>query len=157
MDAFWAEWASLTDLSKAAPILMRLTVTALFGGWIGWERERGGHTAGLRTHMLVGLGAAVFTLIAVLPVDEPDLANIIKGVAAGVGFLGGGAILKNVQGQAVEGLTTAAAIWITAAIGVAAGAGMYLTAFVATVIALLVLRPLRAVEQEHRGLSDDKS
>ena len=147
MDALWSELARCTDLSNAVLVLMRLTVAAVFAGLIGWERERGSHTAGFRTHILVGVGSALFALVAVLPAEQPDLANIVKGVAAGVGFLGGGAILKHVEHQAVEGLTTAAGMWITAAIGVAAAAGMYLPAFVATLITLFVLRPLRVVEQ----------
>lgn len=148
MDVVWSELAWESDHYRTSIVLMlRLLAAGTLAGLIGWERERGGHQAGLRTHMLVGIGSAMFTVVPVLlGGDALDLANVVKGVAAGVGFLGGGTILKDVERQSVEGLTTAAAIWLVAAIGLAAGAGMYLAATIGTVIALIVLRPLRRVE-----------
>jgi putative Mg2+ transporter-C (MgtC) family protein len=136
MDFVWSELG----------ISMRLVVAALLAGLIGWERERGGHQAGLRTHILVGLGAALFTLVPAFQGQVSDYSNVVKGVAAGIGFLGGGAILKDVQKQSVEGLTTAASIWLTAAVGLASAAGMYLAAVASTVIALIVLWPMQKVE-----------
>jgi putative Mg2+ transporter-C (MgtC) family protein len=136
MDVVWAEleW------------VVRLFVAGLLAGVIGWERAHGGHQAGLRTHILVGLGSALFTLVPVVQGATPDYSNIVKGVAAGIGFLGGGAILKDVQRQSVEGLTTAASIWLTAAVGMAAAAGMHLIATAAALLGLFVLRPLRKIE-----------
>jgi putative Mg2+ transporter-C (MgtC) family protein len=160
MDAVWSE-LGIGDISSATiiPLVLRLSAAAFLAGLIGWERERGGHNAGLRTHIIVGLGAALFTIVPLLypGTDRPDLANIVKGLAAGIGFIGGGTILKDVERQSVEGLTTAAAVWLTAAVGLAAAAGMYLAASLATLVALIVLRPLRAVEAENDDRRPEKS
>ncbi len=155
MDALWDELGTF-DSAIIVPATLRLIVASILAALIGWERERGGHSAGLRTHILVGLGSALFSVVPVLSSDQPDLAAVVKGVAAGVGFLGGGAILKDVERQSVEGLTTAASIWLTAAVGLAAAAGMYTGAFIATFIALFVLRPLGKVAHEINQ-DDDKT
>jgi len=140
------------DLESAARILVRLAVALILGGALGWERERRNRNAGLRTHMLVGLGAALFTAVPVelRGAQQAELEQIVKGIAAGVGFLGAGTILKReAPGHAsVHGLTTAANIWMTAAIGFAVGAGMLVTAGVATAFAFLVLNVLRKVETD---------
>lgn len=122
-----------------AEVLIRLAVAAGLSGVIGFEREVAHKNAGLRTHMLVGLGAGVFTLLSLefprSPVSDP--ARIAAQIVTGVGFLGAGAIFRS--GLAVRGLTTAAGLWLAAAVGMAAGAGEYFMAGVATVIAVAVL------------------
>src|SRR5688572_491398 len=105
MDIIWSELGSF-DVGTFIPLVMRLATAAVLAGLIGWEREHGGRNAGLRTHIIVGLGSALFAIVPILypGIDKPDLANIVKGVAAGIGFIGGGTILKHVERQSVEGL-----------------------------------------------------
>jgi putative Mg2+ transporter-C (MgtC) family protein len=147
MDTVWSElgWETF-DAASYIRTVMRLVAAGILAGVIGWERKRRGREAGMRTHMLVGLGAAMFTIVPVTLSPDMDFGNIVKGVAAGIGFLGAGTILKDVEHQNVEGLTTAASIWFAAAIGLATGAGMYFAATVGTIIALIVLMPMRKVE-----------
>jgi putative Mg2+ transporter-C (MgtC) family protein len=134
------------DAASAARVGTRLLAAAVFGGAIGFERQRKGKPAGLRTHMLVALGAALF-VVAVHPTASPDAASrVIQGVAAGVGFLGAGAILKDSR-ETVRGLTTAADIWLTAAIGVTAGMGRGATALLTTALALVILAILPRFER----------
>jgi putative Mg2+ transporter-C (MgtC) family protein len=134
-----------------ADIALRLTLVVLLCGAIGLERESRDQPAGVRTHVLVGMGAAVFTLLSAYgfssfqragaPIDPTRIA---AQVVTGVGFLGAGAIIH--QGLAVRGLTTAAAVWISAAIGMAAGIGFYSLALTGTgvvLVALLVFRRIR--------------
>jgi len=107
---------------------------------LGYERESKGKAAGLRTHMLVALGAALFIMAPSLAeFEDTSLSRIIQGLVAGIGFLGAGAIVKGKPGEEVEGLTTAASIWMTAAIGMTAGMGLASTAILSTVLALAVL------------------
>jgi len=127
--------------------IVPLGVAALVGALAGWGREVQGKVAGLRTHMLVSLGAAIFVLAAVQLSQETvgrkgisvDTLRIIEGVATGIGFLGTGSIIK--ARHKVEGVTTAASIWVTGTIGAACGARLYLLAAAAAVLALLVLWP----------------
>jgi len=134
------------DAARAARIGVRLLIAAVFGGAIGFERQWKGKAAGLRTHMLVALGAALF-VAANHPHASPDSASrVIQGIVAGVGFLGAGAILKD-QHDTVKGLTTAADIWLTAAIGVAAGLGQGSLALLTTVLALVILAILPRFEK----------
>src|SRR5689334_14257761 len=117
-------------------IFARLVLAAIFGAIIGLNREREGKPAGLRTHALVSLGAATLTIVGLL-LQESDSAaagRVLQGIVAGVGFIGAGVILHRQASPSVVGLTTAAAIWIVAAIGVATGAGLWRTA--ATVVGL---------------------
>jgi putative Mg2+ transporter-C (MgtC) family protein len=118
----------------------RLVTAVVLGGIVGWERESRGRAAGLRTHMMVALGAALFTLVPVeAGATAADLANVVKGLAAGVGFLGAGAILKRETQQEIQGLTTAASIWLTAAVGLAAGAGYVWIAVLAIALSVVIL------------------
>jgi putative Mg2+ transporter-C (MgtC) family protein len=130
-------------------LLIRLLVAAALAGVLGWEREHARKSAGLRTHMLVGIAAALYTAIAELaaadisPGDkgfQADPIRAIQAVAIGIGFLGSGVIFVSRQGERVQGLTTAASIWATAAIGIAAGLEHYVLAVGATVLLLFVLR-----------------
>jgi putative Mg2+ transporter-C (MgtC) family protein len=122
-------------------IVGRLGLATLLGTAIGINREWQGKPAGLRTHALVALGGALFTLIGLLlaPDDPSATGRILQGVTAGIGFVGAGVILRRPEIQDVQGLTTAAAIWLVSAIGVAAGAGLWRTSLIALALGLLVL------------------
>lgn len=134
-------------------VLLRLGLALAFGALIGWERERQARPAGLRTNMLVALGSACFTLVAIAMIHEYlqrpdpvpiDPAKIIAGIVGGIGFLGAGAILHGKE--SVRGMTTAAGIWVVAAVGVASGAGYYMIAGVGVGLALFTLVILRWAE-----------
>lgn len=134
------EFSDLADVAGVTRIALRLVIAAFLGGILGLEREQKGKAAGLRTHMLVALGAAIFVLTPQQAgVSDADLTRVLQGLVAGVGFLGAGAILKGNGEEEIRGLTTAASIWLTAAIGVAAGMGREATAVLSTVLALVVL------------------
>lgn len=139
-----SEFSDLADAAQITRVVLRLTIAALLGGLLGWERENHGKAAGLRTHMLVAMGSALFILVAQQAgIDTANASRLIQGVISGIGFLGAGAILKNAGKDAEEprihGLTTAASIWLTAAIGVAAGLGEESTAILSAVLAWLIL------------------
>lgn len=137
-------------------MILRITLAAFLGGALGLERDVHGRAAGLRTHLLVSTGAALFMILSiymgtfgpealkgVTRVSDPG--RIAAQIVTGIGFLGAGAIIK--EGFTIRGLTTAACLWISAAIGMSAGAGFYLLAFYTTVIALLSLILLRRFER----------
>ncbi|MBU0747929.1 MAG: MgtC/SapB family protein, partial [Gammaproteobacteria bacterium] len=135
-----AEFSDVPDVSQATRIVVRLGMAGLLGGLLGWEREHAGKAAGVRTHMLVAMGAALFVLVSQQAGISPaDNSRVLQGIIAGVGFLGAGTILKGDAESQVKGLTTAAGIWLTAAIGVAAGLGQEATAVLTTGLALVVL------------------
>ena len=125
-------------MSIELEMVLRLLLAAALGAIIGYQRERAGKPAGLRTHILICVGAALFTVTSIYGFGTADSARVAAGVVAGIGFLGAGAIIRGGEGI-VAGLTTAATIWAVAGIGLAAGAGLYLVSAVATVIALIVL------------------
>jgi len=134
------EFSSLPDAAEVTRVMVRLLLAALLGGIVGYEREHKGKAAGLRTHMLVAMGAALFVLVPERGgMDIADMSRVIQGVVAGVGFLGAGAIIKRHSEEQVQGLTTAAGIWMTAAIGVACGLGREAIALLATLLALVIL------------------
>jgi putative Mg2+ transporter-C (MgtC) family protein len=119
-------------------MVLRLLLAAALGAGIGYQRERAGKVAGLRTHILIALGAALFTVVSVFGFSGAvDPSRVAAGVVAGVGFIGAGVIFRGEEG--VAGLTTAASIWIVAAIGLAAGAGLYLISVIVTLITIGVL------------------
>ena len=128
-------------------VLLRIFVAAALGGAIGLERELRERQAGLRTHLVVSVGAALFTLVSAYGFHDfgtrVDPTRIAAQIVSGIGFLGAGAIIR--QGLSVRGLTTAASLWLVAAIGMAAGAGYWDGALVATFGALLTLGPLRVI------------
>jgi len=140
-DTVIAEFSDVPDAAQVTRITLRLLTAALLGGLLGWERERKGKAAGVRTHMLVAIGAALFVLVPQQAgVSTADLTRVMQGLVTGIGFLGAGAIVKRGSGEdSVQGLTTAAGIWTTAAIGVAAGMGREATALLSTLLALAVL------------------
>lgn len=130
-------------------LLIRLMVAAALAALLGWERESARKAAGLRTHMLVGIAAALYTAIAELAVSDippnsegfqADPIRAVQAVAIGIGFLGSGVIFVSRHEDRVHGLTTAASVWATAAIGIAAGLEFYRLALGATLLLLLVLR-----------------
>ena len=134
------EFSSLPDAAEVTRVMVRLLLAALLGGIVGYEREHKGKAAGLRTHMLVAMGAALFVLVPERGgMDIADMSRVIQGVVAGVGFLGAGAIIKRHSEEQVQGLTTAAGIWMTAAIGVACGLGREAIALPATLLAIVIL------------------
>jgi putative Mg2+ transporter-C (MgtC) family protein len=121
-------------------IVLRLLLSAALGAILGYQRERAKKPAGLRTHILISLGAALFTVISIYGFsNNVDPSRVAAGVVAGVGFLGAGVVFRAMRGDIPMGLTSAASIWVTAAIGMAAGAGLYLISAAVAVIAALVL------------------
>ena len=127
--------------------LTRLAVAAALGAILGAEREYRRKAAGLRTNALISLGSALFTLMSIelVPGGSGDPSRIAAQIVTGIGFLGGGAILRT--GLSIQGLTTAATIWVVAAVGVAAGAGKYAIALIATAVAFVILTALNPVEE----------
>jgi putative Mg2+ transporter-C (MgtC) family protein len=154
----------MIDLALQLDLSARLLVGALLGLAIGFEREIHGHPAGLRTHMLVALGSALFTVLSIhgflgesVPGVDPsrvaavDPTRIAAQIVSGIGFLGAGAILKD--GIVIRGLTTAASLWATSAVGMAAGAGEYVIAAVAAAVILVSLWPINAIADRLHGTS----
>jgi putative Mg2+ transporter-C (MgtC) family protein len=126
-------------VSIEVEMVLRLLLATALGAIIGYQRERAGKSAGLRTHILICAGAALFTVASLYGFGAvADPARVAAGIVAGIGFLGAGAIIRREEGV-VAGLTTAATIWAVAAIGLAAGAGLYLVSAVTTAIVLIVL------------------
>ncbi|MCZ2497114.1 MgtC/SapB family protein [Xylophilus sp. Kf1] len=150
-NVFQQEFSDVADLEQALRISLRLLLAALLGGLLGLERERSGKEAGIRTHMLVSMGSALFVLVSQQSgVVQTDISRVVQGIIAGVGFLGAGTILKDSGSAHVRGLTTAAGIWLTAAIGMAAGLGREMTAVLSTGLAVGVL----SLEPVLRGISN---
>jgi uncharacterized membrane protein YhiD involved in acid resistance len=123
----------------------RLVLAATCSGLIGYERETARKSAGLRTHTLVGVGAAIFSIASIISFDGPDEARIAAQIVTGVGFLGAGAIFR--QGALVSGLTTAAGLWVAASIGMAAGSGSYWLASLGTLVTLATLYGLSEADR----------
>jgi len=135
-----SEFSDIPDATQITRITLRLLVAAALGGLLGYERKSQGKSAGVRTHMLVAIGAALFVLIPQQAgASTADLTRVLQGLIAGVGFLGAGAIILGTKQVETQGLTTAAGIWVTAAIGAAAGMGRESTAVLSTLVALFVL------------------
>lgn len=132
--------SDLPDAGQIARVVVRLGLAAVLGGLLGFERGQHGKAAGMRTHMLVALGAAFFVLTSQqVGMPTADMSRVVQGVVTGIGFIGAGAILKlSEQGQ-VRGLTTAASIWMAAAIGMAAGLGREMVAILGALLTLTVL------------------
>lgn len=144
MNPWWSgiaeDFSDIPEPAQIIRVVMRLLVAALLGGLLGYQREVEGKAAGLRTHMLVSLGAAIFTMVPEqtgMPLN--DLSRVIQGVVTGIGFIGAGAILKQTDKQQILGLTTAAGLWLTAGIGMAAGMGRETFAITGALFALIIL------------------
>jgi putative Mg2+ transporter-C (MgtC) family protein len=138
-------------------LLLRLVVAGALSAVLGWERESAHKPAGLRTHMLVGIASALFTVLAELAVTQfpgedgglrADPIRVIQAVSIGIGFLGSGVIFLSRSGESVQGLTTAASIWATAAIGISVGLEHYVLGIGATFLLVLVLRGMSRFEHD---------
>ncbi|WP_151637651.1 MgtC/SapB family protein [Noviherbaspirillum aerium] len=142
------EFSDLSDTADITRVTLRLLVATVLGGILGYEREAVGASAGLRTHMMVSLGAALFVLVPLQTgMAVEDVSRVIQGLAAGIGFLGAGAIMKRWEAGEIHGLTTAAGIWLTAAVGCAAGLGHEATAVLSTALALIIFSLLRITKK----------
>lgn len=130
----------LPDAATTTVIVVRLLTAAVLGGMLGMERERKGRAAGLKTHILVSIGSALFVMAPLLAgIDPAEVTRVMQGIVSGIGFLGAGAIIKLERDERIEGLTTAAGIWMVSAVGMAAGMGREIMALATTVIALAVV------------------
>lgn len=143
------------DLGLQLDLALRLLLAAVLGAVIGYEREIHDHPAGMRTHLLVSLGSGAFTVLSIygFPSEQgapTDTSRVAAQVVTGIGFLGAGAIIK--YGTSVRGLTTAASLWATAAVGMAVGAGWWVVAVVTTAIVVLSLWPLSLVVKRIRSM-----
>jgi putative Mg2+ transporter-C (MgtC) family protein len=137
----------LPDAREVARVTVRMVGAALLGGVVGIQRERVGKAAGVRTHMLVALGAALFVLAPLqFGMSASDVSRVIQGLTTGIGFIGAGAILKLVAEREIEGLTTAAGIWMTAAVGVAVGLGRLGSAILSVFLTWVILSVLGQLE-----------
>jgi putative Mg2+ transporter-C (MgtC) family protein len=163
MDALRSEFSDLSNPAQVTAIVVRLLLAALLGGSLGYQRERSGKSAGMRTHMLIAIGSALFVVVPEqggMAIGE--LGRVIQGIVTGIGFLGAGAIIKHHAAESVQGLTTAAGVWMTAAIGVSCGLGRESTAILATALALAVLALVPHVaarnppDEEGPGLDADR-
>ncbi|VTU18640.1 putative Mg(2+) transport ATPase [Variovorax sp. PBL-H6] len=148
-----AEFSDVGDVAQLTRIAVRLVLASVLGFVLGFEREQQGKAAGVRTHMLVAIGSALFVLIPQQTGIEPaDMSRVIQGLVAGVGFLCAGTILKQGRDERhVQGLTTAAGLWMTAAIGMACGLGREVTAVLSTLLALAVLSLVPHVVKADEG------
>jgi len=140
--------ADIFNWPEISEDLTRIGMAALLGGLLGLERELNGHFAGLRTHMMVAIGCAVFMMAGLVVGPQHEaVTRVVQGIATGVGFLGAGTILKLDEKEKIKGLTTASSIWLAAALGTVAGLGDYGLAVVATLLALVVLGAIRPIER----------
>ncbi len=148
MDIIWEELTrGFPDARQFTQVLIRMVAAALLGAVIGLQRERAGKPAGIKTHILATLGTTVFVLAcAGYGMSSDGLSRVIQGIVTGIGFLGAGAILKLDDKRDIKGLTTAASIWISAAIGVAVGLGGLGLALLATILTMLVLAIIGSME-----------
>jgi putative Mg2+ transporter-C (MgtC) family protein len=147
---------NLTSLSTGLPfleIVLRLGAATVIGSVLGLNREIRGKPAGMRTHALVALGTALVTLTGMVLAgqdghfDSNSVSRVVQGIVAGIGFLGGGSILKSETGDQISGLTTAASLWVVACLGIACGVGLWPMALVALALALVVLIAGEKVER----------
>jgi putative Mg2+ transporter-C (MgtC) family protein len=142
-----ADFSDLPDVAVVTQLVLRLFLATLLGSILGYQRERQGKEAGLRTHMLVSLGSAFFVLIplqAGMPLG--DLSRVLQGLISGIGFLAAGVILKQQASEQIHGLTTAAGLWLTASVGMAVGLGRESSAILGTVLAFMILALLPLVQ-----------
>jgi len=148
MDVLWQELIyGLPDGRHLAIVVIRIVAAVILGGILGIQRERAGKPAGLRTHMIVCLGTAVVVLACLASsMDMSGLSRVVQGIVTGIGFIGAGSILKLSEQREIRGLTTAAGLWMTAAIGVAVGLGSLGVALIGTAATFIVLSLIGAVE-----------
>ncbi len=149
MDIIWQELsAGLLDARQLVQVLVRLVAATLLGAVVGLQRERAGKPAGLRTHMLVTLGTAVFVISSAgVGMSLEGLSRVIQGIVTGIGFIGAGSILKLDEERDIRGLTTAAGVWMTAAIGVSCGLGSIGVALLSTIFTIFILSWATRIER----------
>ena len=153
-----ADEFALPDAGTITIIVVRLLTAAVLGGMLGMERESKGRAAGLKTHILVSIGSALFVMAPLLSGIEPgEVTRVMQGIVSGIGFLGAGAIIKLERDGRIEGLTTAAGIWMVSAVGMAAGMGSEIMALATTLIALAVVNALPRVMRDDKPGSQDGS
>lgn len=164
MDIFWEELTSgLPDARQLVHVIIRLVAATLLGAVVGLQRERAGKPAGVRTHILVTLGTAVFIMACSgVGMSSDGLSRVIQGIVTGIGFIGAGSILKLNEQRDIQGLTTAAGIWMTAAIGVAVGLGSLGVALLSTLFTLVILElaglsEVRAEKKRAANAEDSES
>lgn len=139
------------SLEVQLTIAVQILLAGMLSGLIGMDRERRGHDAGLRTHMLVGMGSCLFTGLSILAFPGGDPSRVASQILPGLGFLGAGAILK--QGANIQGLTTAASMWVTAAVGMGVGTGAWFAAICATLIiwfTLAIVQRMKSDDANHK-------
>jgi putative Mg2+ transporter-C (MgtC) family protein len=147
--------SGIPTMEQAVRVTLRLFAATFLAAVVGYERERTGKSAGLRTHMLVALSSAIFVLAPLeAGISDDGISRVVQGIAAGIGFIGAGAILKVTTEREIQGLTTAAGLWMTAAVGLAAGMGRYGLAAISVALAWLILALLARIELAHPA--DDK-
>jgi putative Mg2+ transporter-C (MgtC) family protein len=147
----------LHDRQQIARIAVRLLAAIIIGGLIGIQRARSGKSAGLRTHMLVCLGTALFMITcSTVGMAFDATSRVIQGIVTGIGFLGAGSILKRSHEQDIKGLTTAAGVWLTAAIGVAVGLGAIGIALMVAILALIILALTQPFEELVQRKHDER-
>lgn len=164
MDIFWEELTSgLPNSRQLVHVIIRLISATLLGAVVGYQRERAGKPAGLRTHVLVSLGTAVFVLACSgVGMSSDGLSRVIQGIVTGIGFIGAGSILKLNEARDIKGLTTAASVWMMAAIGVAVGLGslgvaLLSTLFTVIILALAGLHELRVEKKKEANIAGKDS
>lgn len=148
MELVWQELTlGLDSTRQAAQILLRMVAAVLFGFLVGMQREKAGKPAGVRTHMLVSLGTSVVVLAcAGMGMQYDAQSRVIQGIVTGIGFIGAGSILKLSEERDIQGLTTAAGLWLTAAIGIACGVGTLGIALIAAVLTFILLALAGVIE-----------
>lgn len=157
MDLLWQELTlGLTD-GQAAKMLLRIVLAVLLGGLVGMQREQAGKPAGVRTHMLVCLGTAVVVLAcAGMGMQYDAQSRVIQGIVTGIGFIGAGSILKLSEERDIQGLTTAAGLWMTAAIGIACGVGTLGIAIISAVVTVILLALAGIIEARSNKKDNEK-
>ena len=159
MDILWQELSfGFGDTQQLVRVVIRLVAAVLLGAAIGFEREKAGKEAGLRTHVIVTLGTCVFVLACSgYGMNSDGLSRVIQGIVTGIGFIGAGSILKLDSERVIRGLTTSAGIWMTSAVGVATGLGEIGLALLATMTTVIVLLLVRAFDAKSENKEADNS
>ena len=152
METLWQELTlGLDSVAQAERMLIRVVVAVVLGGLVGMQREQVGKPAGVRTHMLVALGTAVVVLAcAGMGMQQDAQSRVIQGIVTGIGFIGAGSILKLNEERDIQGLTTAAGLWMTAAIGIACGVGTIGIALIATLLTVITLALAGVIENRDK-------
>lgn len=157
MELLWQELtAGLPDRRQLAVVVIRVIMAILLGAIVGLQREKAGKPAGLRTHIIVSLGTAIVVLAcSAATMSLEGLSRVIQGIVTGIGFVGAGSILKLNEEREIKGLTTAAGLWMTAAVGIAAGLGEIGVAMIGTLLTVIVLSLVGVIESRNETSKKD--